>query len=126
MEAATVLRLARKKSGLSLRKLARRAETSHATLSAYEAGRTVPSVATMDRIVTAAGFNLQGTLEPRVVGPLNHGSIDAPRMDTALDWRAARGKELMDVLELASLFPARHSPTLEAPVFRQTSLVRSR
>jgi transcriptional regulator with XRE-family HTH domain len=55
MEAATVLRRARRRSRLTLRELAGRAGTSHATLSAYEAGRKVPTVATLDRIVRAAG-----------------------------------------------------------------------
>jgi transcriptional regulator with XRE-family HTH domain len=90
MEAATVLRRARRRSRLTLRELAGRAGTSHATLSAYEAGRKVPTVATLDRIVRAAGGGAA---------------------------RAARGQELIDVLELASMFPARHEPELSFPRF---------
>jgi transcriptional regulator with XRE-family HTH domain len=101
MEAATVLRRARRRSRLTLRELAGRAGTSHATLSAYEAGRKVPTVATLDRIVRAAGFELVDELEPAV------GGVD----------RAARGQELIDVLELASMFPARHEPELSFPRF---------
>jgi len=89
---------------MSLRQLARRAGTSHATISAYEAGRSIPSVATLDRIVRASGFSITPELEPRV--------------DTADE--AARGRELVEVLELAAQFPARHAPTLQMPVFGRT------
>jgi transcriptional regulator with XRE-family HTH domain len=108
MEAATVLRRARRRSRLTLRELAGRAGTSHATLSAYEAGRKVPTVATLDRIVRAAGVggggggSARGRPRPPAVGGVD---------------RAARGQELIDVLELASMFPARHEPELSFPRF---------
>jgi transcriptional regulator with XRE-family HTH domain len=101
MDAATVLRDARTGAGLSLRALAARAGTSHATLSAYEAGRVVPSVETLDRIVRAAGFSLDGELHRR------------HRIEDGLD----RGAELVAVLDLAEAFPARHAPTMTFPVF---------
>ena len=56
MDAARTLHLVRQGAGLSLRELAERAGTSHATLAAYEAGRTVPRVDTLDRILRAAGY----------------------------------------------------------------------
>ncbi len=101
MHAASTLRNARKRAGLSLRALAGLAETSHSTLAAYEADRKVPTVETLDRIVRAAGFELEVDLAPGVGGPD----------------RTARGRELADVLELAALFPARHAKVLEFPVF---------
>jgi transcriptional regulator with XRE-family HTH domain len=101
MNAAQTLRTARRRSGLSLRQLARRAGTSHATISAYEAGRVTPAVDTLDRIVRAAGFSISPDLERRV-DPSDDG---------------ARGRELVEVLELAAQFPARHAPTLEMPPF---------
>jgi transcriptional regulator with XRE-family HTH domain len=101
MEAATVLRRARRHSHLTLRELAGRAGTSHATLSAYEAGRKVPTVATLDRIVRAAGLELTDDLAPAV------GGVDP----------TARGRELIEVLELAAMFPARHEPELTFPRF---------
>lgn len=101
MQAATTLRAARRRSGLTLRALAARAGTSHATLAAYESGRKVPAVATLDRLLRAAGYQATIDLAPRV------GGID----------RAERGRELAEVLELAAEFPARHAPTLVAPVF---------
>jgi len=101
VNAASIIRSTRRRAGLSLRALARRAGTSHATLAAYEAGRKVPSVETLDRIVRSAGYELEIG-----VGPTMGGSD-----------RAARGRELVEVLDLASRFPARHADRLEYPIF---------
>ncbi len=101
MNAAVTLRTARRRAGLSLRSLAARAETSHSTLAAYEQGRKVPTVETLDRIVRAAGYELEVGLTPGVGGPD----------------RTARGRELVEVLELAAQFPARHAPGLTFPRF---------
>ncbi len=100
MEAATLLRRARTRSGLSLRHLATRAGTSHATLSAYEAGRVHPSVDTLQRIARAAGFGL---------------TIDVVPLVDRLE--GGRGDELLQVLDLAAQFPARHTPDLRYPRF---------
>ena len=102
MNAAVELRSVRLRAGLTLRELARRAGTSHATLAAYESGRKAPSVATFDRIVRAAGFRPDLELTKSV------GGADP----------ADRGRELVEVLELAGRFPARHSRTLRFPRFR--------
>jgi transcriptional regulator with XRE-family HTH domain len=101
VDAAVVLRRARFRARLTLRELATRAGTSHSTLAAYEQGRKVPSAGTLARIVRAAGYELTVELAPAVGGPD----------------RAARGRELATVLELAEQFPARHAPMLEFPVF---------
>lgn len=98
MDAATILRDARRRSGLSLRVLAQRARTSHSALAAYEAGRVTPTVDTLDRIVRAAGFTIASELAAEV----------APE--------AERAQELLEVLELAEQFPARH-PDGEIPIF---------
>jgi len=100
VNAATILRTVRQRSQLSLRGLAARAGTSHATLSAYESGRKSPSIDTLDRIVRAAGYAIDISFERRA--------------STSID---DRGRELVDVLVLAEQFPARHSPILECPVF---------
>jgi transcriptional regulator with XRE-family HTH domain len=105
VDAATTLRRARRRSGLSLRALAARAETSHSTLAAYETGRKIPTVETLDRIVRAAGFELGVELTP------NMGGVD----------REARGRELAEVLDLAEHFPARHAAELDFPVFPRAS-----
>ena len=101
MNAAVVIRTARCRADLTLRALAARAGTSHSAIAAYESGAKTPSASTLDRIVHAAGFALDRELSPRVRGN--------DRLD--------RGTELAAVLELAAEFPARHSPTLEFPVF---------
>ncbi|MDQ3350348.1 MAG: helix-turn-helix domain-containing protein [Actinomycetota bacterium] len=91
----------RHRAGMTLRQLAVRAHTSHATLSAYEHGRSVPTIDTLERVAAASGFIVDVHLVPAV------GGAD----------RAARGRELADVLELAAQFPARYETTLQAPVF---------
>jgi len=95
------VRRARQRAGLSLRQLAERAGTSHSTIAAYESGAKQPSVATLDRLVRAAGFGLTVDLDARVT-----------RTD-----RQPRGVELVDVLTLAAQFPARHARTLQYPRF---------
>lgn len=103
MDAAATLRRARRTSGLTLRALAERAQTSHATLAAYEAGRAIPRVDTLDRILRAAGYASDIALERRA--------------DAAPDERAAKGEELWAALELAAMFPARHAKKLAFPKF---------
>jgi transcriptional regulator with XRE-family HTH domain len=99
MDAPSSLRRARLRAGLSLRELAARADTSHSALAAYESARVTPSVGTFDRVLAAAGFTTSLSLTPLV----------APDRE--------RGAELIDVLELAARFPARHQPNLEFPAF---------
>jgi transcriptional regulator with XRE-family HTH domain len=101
MDAARTLRRARLAAGLSLRVLAERAGTSHATLAAYEAGRAVPRVDTLDRILRAAGYATD---------------IEMARRADATDvQRQAKGQELREALELAAMFPARHARRLQFP-----------
>jgi transcriptional regulator with XRE-family HTH domain len=59
---------ARRKAGLSRSELARRAGASRPTLAAYAAGSKSPNLATAERIIRAAGFDLD--LVPR---PSRHG-----------------------------------------------------
>ena len=103
VDAASTLRRARHQAQLSLRVLAERAGTSHATLAAYEAGRAVPRVDTLDRILRAAGYATD---------------IDiSRRADATDDERKAKGAELAQALELAAMFPARHAARLRFPRF---------
>jgi transcriptional regulator with XRE-family HTH domain len=103
MEARRLIRTARQRSGLTLRQLAARAGTSHSTLAAYESGRTTPNADTLERVLRAAGFAVDVVLCPRVDGPDGD--------------RSAKGDELIEALELAEMFPARHEPTLSFPRF---------
>jgi len=61
--AAAIIREARSRAGLSVRELARRSGTSHATLSRYEHGKVQPSLATIERIVRACHLELRVQLE---------------------------------------------------------------
>jgi transcriptional regulator with XRE-family HTH domain len=81
--------------------LAARAGTSHATLAAYESGRTVPRVDTLDRILRAAGHATE--------------IVTSPRPDATDIERRAKGEELLEALELAAQFPARHAARLSFP-----------
>jgi transcriptional regulator with XRE-family HTH domain len=58
MHAEVLLRNVREASGLTQDELARRAGTSRPTLSASEHGRKSPSADTLERLVAAAGFEL--------------------------------------------------------------------
>jgi transcriptional regulator with XRE-family HTH domain len=98
MDAASTIRMARRSARLTLRELADRAETSHATIAAYEAGTKTPRVDTLDRIVRAAGFGTDIEFERR------------PDAD-----RVRKGRELAAALDLASSFPARHAHRLRYP-----------
>ena len=59
-----LLERVRREAGLSQEALAARAGTSRPTLSAYEHGRKSPTLATVERLLESAGFEL--TAEPTV------------------------------------------------------------
>lgn len=99
--AAKLLRESREEAGLSLRELARRACTSHATLSAYESGAKVPSVATFIRVLESCGLAVDFVTSKRV------------RYREGL----ARGDELAAVLQLAEQFPLRMPKHMDYPIF---------
>ena len=107
MRADRAILSSRRRSGLTLRQLGERAATSHATISAYERRRAQPSVETANRIIGAAGLVLESTLVRRI---------------SAND--TERGAELVDALELAAAFPARHSPRLRYPRFADIAVER--
>jgi len=94
-----LIRSVRRRSGLSLRQLAGRAGTSHATLSAYEHGRVSPTIDTVVRIAAATGLRPEVQLAPLVADAVE------------------RGHELELVLDLAGEFPARPDRRTAMPVF---------
>jgi transcriptional regulator with XRE-family HTH domain len=59
MHTAGLLERARHQAGLSRSELARRAGASRPTLAAYAAGTKSPTLATAERIIEAAGFDLE-------------------------------------------------------------------
>jgi transcriptional regulator with XRE-family HTH domain len=92
--AAALLRTARRRSGLTIRQLASRAHTSHSAIAAYESGAKAPNSATLDRLVRACGFEIEPQLRP--TAPFEN--------------RVQRGRELVEVLDLAGEFPSDHRP----------------
>lgn len=62
--AATVLREARQRSGLSQAELARRAGVAQSVISAYESGRRQPALPMLARLIEAAGLELRLAVEP--------------------------------------------------------------
>jgi transcriptional regulator with XRE-family HTH domain len=102
MNAAATLREHRLRSGITQAELARRAGTSQATVSAYEAGRKQPTVETYGRLLAALGAHLE-------VAP------GAPaRRPSAAELRR-RGRTLIEVIGLAAALPTRHEPGLSFP-----------
>ncbi|SRR6266540_2514022 len=65
--AATLLRQARTRAGLSQRALARRAGTAQSVIARIERGQTSPTWETLERLLDAAGVDISAQLEPRVV-----------------------------------------------------------
>jgi transcriptional regulator with XRE-family HTH domain len=79
-----------------MRQLARRARTSHSAVAAYESGAKAPTTATFERLIRACGFNLEARLRPV----------------SGFEDRAERGRQLLEVLELADEFPSEHDASL--------------
>lgn len=99
--AGRLIASARTRSNLSLREIARRAHTSHATLSAYIKGSKSPTTATLARIIEACDMSLDTQLRPRI---RRRGSLP-------------RGQELEQVLHLADQFPAHPKRKPGFPIF---------
>ncbi len=103
MDVHHTLRQARHQAGLTQAALAERAGTSQATVSAYESGRKQPSIATLDRLLAAAGARL---------------TVENGRRPVVVPSRAQReraGRALVDVLALAAALPVRHERRLRYP-----------
>lgn len=96
MDAAALLRTARSRAGLSQRALASAARTSQSAIAAIEAGRKQPTVATLERLMQAAGTEL----------------VPAEAEQAAL---LRRGRRLEDVLHLAEALPFRRDGALRFP-----------
>jgi transcriptional regulator with XRE-family HTH domain len=62
-----VLEQARKQSGLSQRRLAERAGTAQSVVARIELGETIPTLRTLERLLEAAGFELELGAHPKPV-----------------------------------------------------------
>ena len=60
--AASILREARTRAGLTQRKLAKRARTAQSVIARIEGGQSDPSWQTLTRLIAAAGFSLRSEL----------------------------------------------------------------
>jgi uncharacterized protein len=94
--AAVLLRRARTRAGLSQRALAGRAGTSQAAVAAIETGRKDPTVATLQRLLAAAGSTLV-------------------LADSEQEVLRRRARQLEDVLHLAEALPFRRQGPLRYP-----------
>lgn len=103
MDAGVALRHARTAAGLSQAGLADLVGTSQATISAYENGTKQPSVATLSRLLAAAGARL--TVTP---------SAQAVREPSVVQLKRT-ASTLADVLTLAEALPVRHRARLRYP-----------
>jgi transcriptional regulator with XRE-family HTH domain len=68
----SLLKDARVRAGLSQEELAQRSRTSRTAVSAYEQGHKSPSVETLERLLGAAGFQLE--VRPRIEFMLSAGA----------------------------------------------------
>ncbi|MDQ3644191.1 MAG: helix-turn-helix domain-containing protein [Actinomycetota bacterium] len=73
-QAATILRDARRRSGLTQAELAKRLGTSQAAIARLERPKANPTVATLRRALRAAGHGLELQAEPRP------SSVDLPQL----------------------------------------------
>lgn len=101
MDTARLIRISRERAGLSKRELARRAGTSPAAIVKYESGATSPTVETLDRILRAAGWEIECDLREVAVDDFD---------------RAALIFELLEFVHLTPLKPV--SPNIEFPKLR--------
>lgn len=62
--AGALIAAARLQAGLTQTLLAELAGTTQPTISAYERGAKIPDLATLERVVAAAGFDLRMSLAP--------------------------------------------------------------
>jgi transcriptional regulator with XRE-family HTH domain len=104
VQPAELIRLVRRRRGLTQAALARAAGTSQPVVSAYEAGRRDPTYGTLRRLIAAAGEELAVTAQPV-------GSDLPPPVDLA-----DHARRLVDVLSIADAIPhRRRTAALDAP-----------
>ncbi|MBX7067790.1 MAG: helix-turn-helix domain-containing protein [Microthrixaceae bacterium] len=96
MDAASILRTARRRQGLTQAEVALRVGTSQPVISAYEHGTRDPSVTTLSRLIAGTGEHLELRL--------------ADTGSKAVTPAADRGAALVDVLLLADAIPVRRAP----------------
>lgn len=98
MEMGELIRGARKRHGLSQRRLALRAGTDQAAISRIERGDTAPSIETIERLLAAMGERLSIRSEPlaREYDPLHMEATlertPEERLRLAISWNRLAGR----------------------------------
>lgn len=110
--AATALTEALERSGLTQAQLAERAGVSRALVRNYLRGAHQPSVPQLDRLLRAAGQQLEVTVRPLQW----HDPGAGPKRRRTPE---EQGRALVDVLDLADAIPVRRRTELRFPPFRQ-------
>jgi transcriptional regulator with XRE-family HTH domain len=103
MQVQAVIRDARQAAGLTQKALAERAGTSQPTVALYESGKRDPSASTLVRLVEACGGRLKVEAGHQCLRTPSQAELERV------------GRQLVDVLELASKLPTKHSPELNFP-----------
>lgn len=103
MEPAELIRVARRRRGLSQAELAERAGTSQPVISAYENGRRDPTTRTLRRLIAATG----GRLELRL-------AVEPPDIPPPTNPKE-HGERLVDVLLMADAIGHRQRDPLKFP-----------
>lgn len=100
MEPGELLRVARRRKGLSQAELAERAGTNQPVISAYENGRRDPTTRTLRRLVAAAGGRLELRLgdEPPDIPPPASPEEHGERLVDVLLLAEASGQRRRDPL----------------------------
>jgi transcriptional regulator with XRE-family HTH domain len=99
-DAATLIRRARRQSGMTQAELAARAHVTQPVIAAYEARRREPTLPMLRKLLAAAGYGVDISLRRR---------LDDEQV----------ADELRAVLDLADALPRRYDPELNAPAFRR-------
>ena len=95
VDAARLIREARRRAGMTQADLARAASTSQPAVAAYESGRRSPSVRTLDKLVRATGATLEATLRP--APPAGGALLALVRSHQAEIREAGRGRGIRNV-----------------------------
>lgn len=117
--AASIVRRARELAGLSQRELAERSGTSQSAVARTEAGRGTVTVATLERLVSAAGLDLDWVLGARrSLDPVTEAyrrdvdrTLLRANLRRSVDDRLRSGAELVDAareIERATTAARRH------------------
>jgi len=86
VNAATYVNQARRAAGFSQRELSRRTGVPQAAIARIEGGRQVPRADTLDRLLTACGFELR-------LGPIRGGGVDRSQIREWLELSPAERLE---------------------------------